>query len=160
MLQSLLAQRFKLAVHRAQKEQTVLALTVAKGGPKLVETPADAPLPPRSGFTRTFGPDGSMRMDIKKMSMDGLADLLSRFMDRAIVDQTGLKSAYDLAIDFSPEDLQVGSKAAGVVSPGGDTSGPSSISTSLQTLGLKLESRKLPIDAIVVDHLEKLPTAN
>jgi uncharacterized protein (TIGR03435 family) len=158
MLQALLAERFKLAVRHEQKEENLLAMVVAKGGPKLKPTPVGAE--PR--FTRTMGEGGVMRMDIAKINMVALAELLGRFMDRSLVDQTNLQGDYDLSIEFSPEDLITGNKVAGVVTPGAPASDPSgsSIGASLSRLGLKLEARKVAVDLLVVDHLEKAPSGN
>jgi uncharacterized protein (TIGR03435 family) len=68
---------------------------------------------------------------------------------------------YDVSLDFSPEDLSTGSTAAGVIaSAADDRQTGSSIPASLQRAGLKLEPRKLPLDVIVVDRLERVPAAN
>jgi uncharacterized protein (TIGR03435 family) len=181
MLQTLLAARFKLAMHRAGKELPAFALVPGKGGPKLKESLPDS-LPGSdssgTGWTRTFKPDGTMHIDTRKMTMTALAELVATFLDYPVRDMTEIPGNYDVALDFSPEDLRIGSKAAGViavgtpgvapvgtpgVTPGDaspDSSGASAIYTSLQTLGLRLERRKLPVELIVIDHLEKTPTEN
>lgn len=161
MLQTLLTARFKLAIHRATKEGTGFALVAVKGGPKLKESPAEDT---RTGWKRTMGPEGTMHIDAIKMTMPALADLVASFLDYPVRDMTDIKGVYDLALDFSPEDLRNGSKTAGVMTavdfvPGADSSG-SLVYASLQKLGLKLDRRKLPIEVIVVDHVEKSPTEN
>jgi uncharacterized protein (TIGR03435 family) len=73
---------------------------------------------------------------------------------------TAIQGIYDMPMDFSPEDLRNGSRAAGLAAdPAADTSG-SAIYGSLQKLGLRLEKRKLQVELIVIDRLEMMPTEN
>jgi uncharacterized protein (TIGR03435 family) len=201
MLQALLAERFKLAVHRESKEHAVYALVVGKGGPKLKESAPDADAPDggdapaaldvhvsgrgentqvsiSSGQIGTahmsMGPNGVMRLEAPKMNMAALADLLSRFFDRPVVDLTGLKGTYQVALDLSMEDLRNAARSIGMMGPGmgggregtrppsdaASDPGGLSIFAAVQQLGLKLEPRKEPLDLIVIDHLEKTPTEN
>ncbi len=116
------------------------------------------------------------------MTMEALADVLSRFLDRPVVDQTELKGNYQVALDLSMEDLRNVARKMGVASagagpataaaptaPAGEASRPAdaasdpsggSIFSNVQQLGLKLEPRKAPVALIVVDKLEKTPTEN
>jgi uncharacterized protein (TIGR03435 family) len=119
--------------------------------------------------------DGHMRMELSKMNMAGLAEALSRFVDKPVMDMTDLKGNYQMAIELSMEDLQNVARAQGMQMPGaaaasgaansrpaetiGDPSG-SSVFSSVQQMGLKLEGRKQPIDTIIIDHVEKSPTEN
>ncbi len=130
----------------------------------------------QTGTTRmTPGPDGSMHMEASKMTMVALADALSRFVDRPVVDMTDLKGGYQVGLDLSMADLMKAARAAGAVLPPGMAAGggpgtspadaatdPSSgsIFNAVQQLGLRLEPRKTPIEDIVIDHLEKAPTEN
>jgi uncharacterized protein (TIGR03435 family) len=158
MLQALLADRFKLAVHRSKDVFPGVAMVVAKGGTKLTVSTAESA---KSGWSRSFMPDGSMHVEAKKMTMPALADLIAGFLGYPVVDTTDEAGEYDVSLDFSPEDLSTGSKSAGVIASGADDRQTgSSIPASLQRAGLKLESRKLPLDVIVVDRLERVPTAN
>jgi uncharacterized protein (TIGR03435 family) len=159
MLQALLAERFHLAIHRTTRELPAFALVVAKGGPRLKESPPGAD---GNGWSRSFAPDGTMHMETKNMTMAALVQLVASFLDYPLVDMTGLTGVYDVPLDFSPEDLRNGSKAAGQASdPNPGLPGPgSAIMSSLRQVGLRLESRKLPIALIAVDRLEKTPTAN
>jgi len=109
-----------------------------------------------------------MHMEAAKMSMAMLCEFATRFVDRPIMDMTELKGNYQVALDLTMDDLKNIAKAAGMVMPGGggggsaeasDPSG-SSIFQSIQQMGLKLDARKAPIDTIVIDHLEKVPTEN
>ncbi len=119
--------------------------------------------------------DGIMHMSFEKMSMSRLADLLSQFMDRPVVDLTDLKGNYQLAIDIAQADMMNAARKMGApVPPPGGMAGPgggaapaeapdpagNSIFHSIQQLGLKLEARKSDIGKLVVDHLEKMPSEN
>ncbi|MGB7763331.1 MAG: TIGR03435 family protein [Bryobacteraceae bacterium] len=214
MLQALLADRFKLAIHHDTKERSVYALVVGKGGSKLKEPPADPPAPAAaekpdgapgdagtapaadaapqfnvkrnsdgSGTATVHGPDGNakmsfgpngMHMDLEKMTMEKLAEMLGRFVDRPVVDMTELKGSYQVGLDISMEDLKNVARKFGAAVPGvGPASGdagslPSdaasdptgSVFSSVMQLGLKLEPRKAPLDLILIDHIEKTPTEN
>jgi uncharacterized protein (TIGR03435 family) len=143
MLQGLLADRFKVKVHRDSKEQSVYALVVGKGGPKLKESPPDAPVAAdapktpsnqvsvtqdsKGAIVRTgqggamrmsMGPNGTMHMETEKMTMEAFADMLSGFMERPVVDQTELKGNYQVALDLSMEDLRAAARKVGVAMPG------------------------------------------
>jgi uncharacterized protein (TIGR03435 family) len=123
--------------------------------------------------------DGMMRWEFAKISMAALADMLSRFVDRPVVDMTELKGNYQVTLALSMEEMgNMARKAgaeAGIMMPmpggggGGDAakapsaaaSAPSSsVFSAVQALGLKLDARKAPVEVIVVDHLEKAPTEN
>jgi uncharacterized protein (TIGR03435 family) len=120
----------------------------------------------------SMSPEGTMHLEADKVSMASLAETLTRFLDRPVVDQTGLKGNYKIALDLAREDLMNAVRAVGVVPPAalgtapGATGGapaasdPSggSIFRSVEQLGLKLDSRKTPIDHLVIDHLERTPT--
>jgi uncharacterized protein (TIGR03435 family) len=200
MLQALLAERFKLTVHLEGKEHAVYALVVGKNGPKLKESAPDADAPAGVGSAAldvsvsgrgentqvsisggpigtahmSMGPNGTMRLEAPKMTMAALADTLSRFFDRPVVDLTELKGTYQVALDLSMEDLRNAARTLGMIGPGmgagrGGAQPPAdaasdpaglSIFAAVQQLGLKLEPRKVGIDLVVVDHLEKTPTEN
>jgi uncharacterized protein (TIGR03435 family) len=201
MLRTLLADRFKLTIHRVSKEHAVYALVVGKGGPKMKES-EKAPNDPSAaaatgssevtvtragkgsvvsdgegGLTKmTMGGDGkSMHIESSKMNMAKLAEALSRFVDRPVVDMTELKGDYQVAFELSMQDMLDAARRAGAPVPSGagprganaglpgdaasDPSG-GSVLASIQALGLKLEPRKTPIDSIMIDHVEKMPTEN
>jgi uncharacterized protein (TIGR03435 family) len=184
MLQTLLAKRFQVKMHRDTKPYPVYGLMVAKGGAKLKEIPRDEAdnkgdvdvkvAGGRGGVSLNLGKGSSFtfadnRLEAKKLSMAGLADLLARFMDRPVVDMTELKGNYDIALDLAPEDfrsMQIRAAiAAGVTLPPEalrllDNASDSSLHTALQGVGLKLEPRKAPIEVLVIDHAEKVPTEN
>jgi uncharacterized protein (TIGR03435 family) len=125
----------------------------------------------------TMGPDRTMHMEAEKTTMDAFSQMLSRFVDRPVVDMTDLKGFYQVAIDLNMEDMMNAAKASGagagmmVMHRGGGDPGKgpadlapessgSSIFQSVQQLGLKLEPRKTPLDRVVIDHLERTPTEN
>ena len=121
----------------------------------------------------TPGPDG-MHMEASGMTMQTFADAISRLVDRPIIDMTELKGGYDVALDFSIADLMTAARANGAGAPviatiplqkppgsdGAPDPSSSSIFAGLQKLGLKLEPRKVPVETIVIDHVEKTPTEN
>jgi len=147
MLQTLLAERFKLVVRRDNKEQTVYGLVVGKGGIKMKESeefkPAEGegPNPAVTGsssvtFNQTKGgavvsdgsgktqkmsmaPDGkSMRLEASRITMAELAEGLSPMTDHPVIDMTGLTGKYEVTLDISMADLMAAARAAGVAVPG------------------------------------------
>jgi uncharacterized protein (TIGR03435 family) len=162
-LQSLLADRFKLKISHVTKDLPIFALVVAKGGPKF--SPAD-PTPPVAGSKDPQAPPGRMAQGpmpggqwLLMMNGAPMSQFLLGFGSRSetaghyIVDETGLTGTYTFKLHWSPANL---SDAPAESSDPGDVS----IFTALQEqLGLKLESRKGPVPAIVIDHIEQ-PTEN
>jgi uncharacterized protein (TIGR03435 family) len=144
MLQNLLADRFKLKLHKDSKEASIYELVVAKGGIKIKEAaqtaaaPAEGaggPLPgppPRGkdGFLRTphgqlgiqATVNGRMRMQGDAVTMARLTDVLGMALGRPVLDKTGLTGLYDVAVDFSPEGMGPGPKAPGPGAGGGNPS--------------------------------------
>jgi uncharacterized protein (TIGR03435 family) len=173
MVQSLLADRFKLKVSHTAKELPIYALVVAKNGTKLHEAKAGDTYPNgiKGPDGRPVGGTGMMRMGPGQLTGQGLpmaslAGLLSQQLGRTVMDQTGLKGNYDFTLQWTPDQRPV----AMPVGPVGGSSGPdgvpssdssgASIFTALQEqLGLKLESTKGPVDIIVIDHIER-PSEN
>jgi len=106
----------------------------------------------------------------KKTTMTALADMLSRRMDRPVLDETGLTAKYDFNLQYTPEPgerpMMFGGPAAAALSGGSsdvhmpDPSGPPLPVALQQQLGLKLEPKKLPLDMVIVDKAEKIPTEN
>lgn len=180
MLQALLAERFKLKLHRDTKEQPIYALVVAKNGPKMKESdPSDAP--PRAPGGPGVGPGGpGMRgrmmfrpgqLEAKQMALPDFAELLARFVDRTVLDMTELKGLYDFKLDYTPDPRVMQKMIAGAGMPpggpppgaGGEApaeSGPSIFTAVQEQLGLKLDGRKAPVELLVIDHVEKVPTEN
>lgn len=180
MLQALLAERFKLALHRDKKEHAVYALVAAKGGPKLkpAEVPAGEgaaagkpgnPGAPRRNMMMMMGPSGA-HMKAPSATLATLAEMLSRFSERPVVDMTGIQGQYDFDLVFTPErtrNMPGGMRGPMAPPSGGDplAAAPTperagSIYDSVQRYGLKLEPRKAPMEVLVVDRIEKTPTEN
>ncbi|MCL5745355.1 MAG: M56 and DUF3738 domain-containing protein, partial [Acidobacteria bacterium] len=169
MVQALLADRFQLKLHRETKDLPVYALVVAKNGPKLKESeiPADAKGPGPGGKFR------GMMMGPGQLSGDGatlefLATALSNTLGRPVLDQTGLKGLYDFKLQWTPDEGQrrmmmvmKGGPGAGSgdAPPPPDASGPSVFTAIQEQLGLKLESKKGPVEILVIDHAEQ-PSEN
>src|SRR5206468_8963343 len=163
-------------------EFPVYALEVAKTGLKIMESgPGEnlgaAPLSiaaggNANGATISFGPGryfslGPTGFETKGLTMDIVADMLTRFLDRPVVDMTSLKGAYDLTLNLTPEDRLVmlirSAVAAGVVLPSQalallDTGSHDSLLTALAKVGLTLEGRRAPLEVIVIDQIQKIPT--
>ena len=183
MLQSLLADRFQIKLHRDSKEFPVYGLLVAKGGIKAQEVPSG----PDDGKSIEVAVSGSARgtfvnygngsyfnfsdnkVEIKKLTMAYLADMLARFVDLPVVDMTNLPGKYDFTLNVTEEDYTVmmirAAMSAGVVLPPQalrllEGATDQSLFTALRAEGLILEKRKAPLDVIVIDRALKVPTEN
>jgi len=151
MLQSLLADRFGLDVHKDQKDLPVYLLTVGKKGPKLRKAAASsAPECPSAD-----GPPGMNHRACRAYSMPDLSRLLPQiagtYVDRPVVDATGLDGRYDFRLDWVGKAGYLAAKA----NPEGPL--PTSIFDALDKLGLKLEPGTHPEPVIVVDYVNRAP---
>ena len=180
MLQSLLSDRFKLALHRETREFPVYALTMTKGGLKPPPPNAgscvtiDPSAPPRPGAPLGFpcgrvgvmgSPSGLLQMQGGKVPMPELVRVLAMVMGRPVVDRTGVTGEFDVHLEFSPDETTMGLPGAGGPGdPGGpplatDPGRPNIFAALQEQLGLKLSSAKGPVEVLVIDHVER-PTAN
>lgn len=136
---------------------------------------------PPGAISMRMGPNGG-HLDAKAMTLARFAESISRFLDRPVVDQTGIEGNYDFAIDMSPDEmggLMAQMKGAMVMSgapmgggamaggsphggPDGLPSAPEggSLFQSIQSYGLKLEPKKTAMDMIAIDSAEKTPIEN
>lgn len=147
MMQKMLAERFKLAVHRDQKTFSVYALIVGKNGIKFKEVPdADS----HNSNSNNNHYEGTC------VTMATFAEFLARRTDLPVIDMTGLKGFYDLKLDWFPEPKQSENKGDAPVMADGPTL-PFAVQ---EQLGLKLETRKAPIEILIVEHAERVPTEN
>ena len=187
MMQTLLASRFQMKVHRESKEFSVYALGIAKGGLKAQEAAALPPRPtdkPEPFTVAASGGNGGARVDlgdgssfsfgnntleVHRMTMAAMAEVLTRFLDRPVLDMTQTAGRYDVTLDIPPEDftpmLIRSAINAGVVLPPQalrmlDGASLDPLSAPLQKAGLTLEPRKAPLDVIVVDSSLTAPTEN
>ncbi len=171
-MRTLLAERFKLAVHRETREMDIYALVVARPdgtpGPKLQRTTTDCEAlmaarrggpPPAApgpnapfvcGMRGTFG-----QLVANSMPMSLFANNLSQRMQRVVVDRTGLPGNWDFELTFAPEP-PAGPLPPGVELPPADPNAPSLVTAIQEQLGLRLQSTKGPVEVLVVDRIEQL----
>ena len=109
-----------------------------------------------------FISNGNGHVEARRVTMPQLLDTLSRYVDRPVVDLTGLTGNYDLSLAYGVDDLRVMLKNVGAERPIPDDALPpgASIFESLKSAGLTLEPRRAPLDVVVIDHVEKSPIAN
>jgi uncharacterized protein (TIGR03435 family) len=174
MVRNLLKERFNLTLHHEMRETAVYELVVAKNGPKLKPAVEVDNPPVLSAMTtdKDGHPDfpagssamggkfdnGVLQMAARMFSMVQLAHGLKDWVDRPILDKTGLTGNYDFKLDFSFVGL---GGLLGRVAPAEEPTGAPSLFSALQDqLGLKLEPKKDPIDFLVVDHANQTPTEN
>jgi uncharacterized protein (TIGR03435 family) len=150
MLQSLLADRFKLSMHKETRSEAVYELSVAKRGAKLKKAEADDKLGRRIGRGLVAG----------TMPLPVLAVSLSQSLDRPVVDKTGLAGNYSFTLTYTPE---VGQGARfGPPAPDDsptDAGAPSIFTALREQLGLELKSAREPVEVLVIDHVER-PSEN
>lgn len=149
MLQTLLADRFKLTLHREEKVLGVFALTVGKGGPKFKESETQGEMAMQGGR------GGRFSGTVQRITMAQAADLLSQPLNRPVVDETGLKGRYDVTIDVA---AYLGNEAQ-MKEIQAD---PTQIIFAIvqEQLGLKLEPKKSTVQLLIVDGAERVPTEN
>jgi uncharacterized protein (TIGR03435 family) len=146
MMQTLLADRFKLSFHHQDKELKAFVLTVAKGGTKV--HPAANP------DAKPFRQNSVNGTVVKSMTIQEFGDFLSQPLQMPVVDETGLKGKYDFELDFtsylpdphSMSDTRPDANSIIMAAMEGE-------------LGIKMEVRKTPVDVMVIEHVEK-PSAN
>ena len=165
MLRTLLADRFHLVIRRETKEMPVYQLVLARNGPILKTSDQDC----AASTTACHGFSGNpTRLSGIAVDMSDLALLLSSYSDRPVLDKTGIQGRFDIRLQWNPFLARPSSsddapRAPGAVSREGPSSDPDSLPTLFtaleQQLGLKLESRKAPVETYVVERVEK-PSAN
>ncbi len=137
LLQQLLLERFHLAYHRETKDVKGYALVVAKGGAKLKVSKEQA----------GFGYILNGRILAQNRNAAALASMLALPLGQPVVDETGLKENFDFDLNFAPMD-------------GSDLPLPSIFAAVEEQLGLKLVSQMVPVEVLVVDHVDRVPTEN
>jgi uncharacterized protein (TIGR03435 family) len=146
MLQSLLADRFKLVVHRETKNVQAYALTIAKGGSKLA--PPKAEDRRMLGIRRQTDANGlADKLTGRKVEIRDLAFTLLLATRRPVIDRTGLAGEFNFDAEFAPFDNP------------GDSTAPSLFTALQEQLGLRLETTKAPLDGLVIDRAER-PSGN
>jgi uncharacterized protein (TIGR03435 family) len=139
MLQELLAERFKLVVHRETKELPIYTLEAGKDGPNFRAVADD-------GSGPETGSGGGHQIKAHHISMKLLAATLQGWIGDTVVDATGLTGLYDLNLDFNVDESM-------------SSEGPTVFEAVQRQLGLKLEAGKGPVEVVVIDHVEK-PSVN
>ena len=157
MFQALLADRFKLKLHREKKELPIYALVAGKNGPK--------PRKAESSDGLSIGYNPGRAHISGNVSMAWFADYLSLRLGRPVLDQTKMDGAYAIALDWVPDSTeepgsmptsQPGAPDGGA--PG--AAGPSLFTALQEQLGLKLAPTKGPVETLVIDHAARVPTEN
>jgi uncharacterized protein (TIGR03435 family) len=147
MLQALLAERFQLKLHKETKELPAYVLLIAKGGIKFHESKEE-------GEMVTAQDKNHMTITMKRVPASQFIEMLSGALRAPVINNTGLEGRYDATIDVSKYMADVAPKD-------GQFDPVPLIVTGLQEeLGLKLESKKMPLDLLIIDHAEKVPVEN
>jgi uncharacterized protein (TIGR03435 family) len=145
LIRQLLTERFGLKFHHEQREMSAYALQVVKGRPTL----AVAANPGGQPIEHTDGRDGQRTEDYSASSIGYFLTIRQLFMDRPLVDQTGLKGVYDFKLTYSYGD-----------SPSSAADAPPQMFTAIkEQLGLKFEPVKTAVDVMVIDTIGQ-PSAN
>jgi uncharacterized protein (TIGR03435 family) len=180
MLQSLLAERFHLDLHREGGELQGYELVAGRNGSKLkvsadadsgaAPQPASPPKTDRNGFPVLDGPGVAMMEGVRGRAvitfltaraqpLSALVDLLSREFRMPIVDKTGLTGKFDFTLEFAPQ-------APGALPPppsmdgspeARDESGANLMTAVQQQLGLRLSPGKVHLDVLVIDRADRIP---
>lgn len=190
MLQNLLTDRFKIAFHHESKDFAVDALVLSKGGLKLQETPRDPNTPPPSARPNAINVNASgsaagVFVDMgqgssysfadnklvgKQLNMFRIADTLSRYMEKPVVDLTGIPDDkfYDFTFNISADDyrtmlIRTAIRNGITLPPGAEKLADlptDTLAAAMEAVGLRLDSRKAPQDVMVIDHADKTPAEN
>jgi uncharacterized protein (TIGR03435 family) len=173
MLQSLLTERFQLAINKETKEGSAYVLAVARNGPEfkdardsdpnVIDLSARPDLTGRPGRPR-FTIVRRGRLTIQGGSMPSLCAQLSDILGRPVQDKTGLMGTYDLKLEWVPDEYQVAMFQSmgvpeGFGAPPADWQGPSLFTALQEQLGLKLDSGKGPVEMFVIDSVMR-PSEN
>lgn len=173
MMRNLLIERFKLVAHFEKRESAGYRLVVAKGGPKLAASSGDpnqnddpekppAPfkwtvdregypdLPPGRQYSMAMG-HGRARWRFADESMEHFAGALTSQIRQPILNDTGLTGKYDFVLSWSTAAMRPNAPA---------DSGPSIFAAIQEQVGLRLESKKIPVDTVIVEHIERTPSEN
>ncbi len=176
MLQALLADRFRLTLHRETRELPVYDLTARNSGIKLRAakeancvsfqpgmTPRSIPGSVDCGYAPLLLSPTGLRMNGRKLHMADLIRELAMTLGRPVMDKTGFTGEFDLNLNYTDDALTKSPVSAAPDDPGGNRlPGEPNLSivfAAMQQLGLKLEPAKGPVEVLVVDHAER-PTAN
>ena len=150
MMQSLLSDRFHLAMREQTESMSAYALVLGKSGHRMRPSSADG--------EEEFQSDGHFDTVMKRVSMPRLAAVLSHVVDRPVLDETGLEGSFDFVLKLT---AYVPKDGAGEAASGAEHDIPYMFATAVQDqLGLKLESRRAVVRVLVVERIERVPSAN
>jgi len=147
MMRSLLADRFNLRIHRETRELSSYTLVIDKDGPKLRFVDAGQPVA-QTPFRMT----DAGRLAGTRVTTTMLAKVLADQLGRPVEDQTGIKQPFDFVLQWRPD--------TDATAPQDNNDRPSIFTAIREQLGLRLNSRKSAVEAIVIDHVDSRPTAN
>jgi uncharacterized protein (TIGR03435 family) len=154
MIKKVLADRFGLKVHDEQRELSVYALTVARGGPKLTRSLGPPNGPPNDNFST------SAYMRETNTTMGEFAKAMQYVLDRPVVDRTSLEGRWDFLLKWTPDESQFTAMGYKIPPPADNPNAPPGLFSAIQEqIGLKLEAVKAPAQVLVVDGVER-PTEN
>jgi uncharacterized protein (TIGR03435 family) len=173
MLQSLVAERFHLALHHETKELQGYELIRGKTGPKLKPSteigldvePTEAFKTDANGFPQLSAPGLVMMEGVhgttvisfltaRAQPLSALVEMLSKEFRLPVANKTGLTGKFDFTLEFAPQ-------APGSLPPDTtDESAPNLVSAVPQQLGLKLDPKRIPVDILIIDRADKVPTEN
>jgi uncharacterized protein (TIGR03435 family) len=188
MMQNLIMERFRAQVHRETRDLPGYELMIAKSGLKMKESDASIPTPadpkqadggpPRIASVK--GPDGlpllapgrkgmvimgmgagHQRVTARLQGISDLRRMAEQRVNRPVVDKTGLTGLYDFYLDFSPPGFQSAAGDSSSSTPGSgaaETFPP--FEAAIESLGLHLESKKMLIQVVVIDKMDKTPVEN
>lgn len=151
MIRKLLAERFHLVCHTGTQDYPALVMTLDPKGPRPV--PSDPDFNAHGGMLlRRDGDD--MQLHLMGVNMqEFLKDLMDRYRDKQIVDETGLTGTYDITLHLPPAALQ------GIGDGGAEDEVGSDYIAAAEHAGFKFVSKKAPIPVVIVDHIDP-PTPN
>jgi uncharacterized protein (TIGR03435 family) len=175
MLRRLLEERFQLGTHRASADRPIYALVLARAGGRagrrLVPSNTDCdavmrerargnpPEPATNGVAACAIRPVRGRIDASAISTQQFAGVLSRILDRPVIDRTGLTGNFDVTLEFQPDFQAAFTTDPARFEPAADPNAPSIFTAVQEQLGLKLESARGSVDVLMVDRAEK-PTEN
>lgn len=159
LLRKLLVERFSMRAHLEDQVKSIYKLVVVKGGPRFDHTGGvQAPekgIDPPAHVKRI----GRGHLELEQFSMADLARKLTHFLDRQVVDGTGLSGRYDLTLDWNPGTARPGANGTAQSQEFDDDPRPGLFTAVKEQLGLQLLPDKGPITVVVVDDLHH-PTGN
>jgi len=155
LIRTLLQDRFKLTIHREKRDLPAYALTVGKNAQKLTRNETNP-----NGLPGLLFKGLGMLPAVNATMADFAGVMQTAVLDRPVVDRTGLQGRFDFTLNWTPDESQFRSMGVQVPQPSPDASGPPGLFTAIQEqLGLRLESVTAPVEAIVIDRVER-PSEN